>query len=69
MPNRIGLTPDRHLSSMTENWVLRGGERFPTGSFYLVSGGAGAPLDKNGFNHYLVVSVDGNRISVELVKL
>lgn len=37
--------------------------------FYLVSGGAGAPLDKGAFNNYLVVTVDGNKIQVQMVKL
>lgn len=38
---------------------------------YLVSGGAGAPLNvgKWGFHHYLIFKVDGTRVSVELVKL
>ncbi len=38
---------------------------------YLVSGGAGAPLSKgpNGFHHYMVFTVDGAKISVELIKL
>jgi 3',5'-cyclic AMP phosphodiesterase CpdA len=35
--------------------------------YYLVSGGAGAPLKKNGFNHYLIFTVDGNKVSVEVV--
>jgi hypothetical protein len=38
---------------------------------YLVSGGAGAPLNEGkwGFHHYLVFHVDGDAVSVELVKL
>jgi len=38
---------------------------------YLVSGGAGAPLNEGkwGFYHYLVFTVDGVRVSVKLVKL
>jgi hypothetical protein len=38
---------------------------------YLVSGGAGAPLNdgKWGFHHYLVFSVDGDEVTVRLVKL
>ncbi len=37
--------------------------------YYLISGGAGAPLDDGGFYHYLVVTVDGNNIQVEMVRL
>jgi len=40
--------------------------------FYLVSGGAGAPLKKNNpgaFHHYLVITVDGNTVTPELKKL
>lgn len=38
---------------------------------YLVSGGAGAPLNdgKWGFHHYLVFTVEGDSVSVKLVKL
>jgi len=38
---------------------------------YLVTGGAGAPLESGsgGFNHYLVFKVKGARIEVSLVKL
>ncbi len=38
---------------------------------YLVSGGAGAPLNdgKWGFHHYLIFEVDGSNVSVKLVKL
>jgi hypothetical protein len=38
---------------------------------YLVSGGAGAPLNdgKWGFHHYLVFTVDGANVSAKLVKL
>jgi hypothetical protein len=36
--------------------------------YYLVSGGAGAPA-KTPFHNYLVVSVDGNNITVRMVKL
>ena len=38
---------------------------------YLVSGGAGAPLNEGkwGFFHYLVFTVDGDAVSVKLVKL
>jgi 3',5'-cyclic AMP phosphodiesterase CpdA len=40
---------------------------------YLVSGGAGAPLEgtpeNGGFHHYLVFQVNGNRIRVRLVKV
>lgn len=38
---------------------------------YLVSGGAGAPLHAGrwGFHHYLVFTVDGDRVSVELIRL
>jgi hypothetical protein len=38
---------------------------------YLVSGGAGAPLNEGkwGFHHYLVFHVDGDAVSVELVRL
>ena len=37
----------------------------------LVSGGAGAPLNEGkwGFYHYLIFTVDGDRVSVKLVKL
>lgn len=41
-------------------------------TLFLVSGGAGAPLwgDPNwAFHHYLVFTVDGDQVSVELVKL
>jgi hypothetical protein len=34
--------------------------------FYLVSGGAGAPLHKNGFYHYLIFTVDKDTVSVQL---
>jgi len=39
--------------------------------YYLVSGGAGAPLKNlpGGFYHYLVFQVDGNNISPALVKV
>jgi hypothetical protein len=41
--------------------------------FYLVSGGAGAPLEgtakTGGFYHYLVFQVDGNQVQARLVKL
>ena len=37
--------------------------------YYLVSGGAGAPLDKDGFHNYLVVNVKDSFISVKMVKL
>jgi hypothetical protein len=39
--------------------------------FYLVSGGAGAPLKKNdgGFYHYLIFTVDHDKVSVTLVRL
>jgi hypothetical protein len=38
---------------------------------YLVSGGAGAPLNEGkwGFHHYLVFKVDGDSVSVQLIKL
>lgn len=38
---------------------------------YLVSGGAGAPLNRGkwGFHHYLIFQVNGDRVSVHLVKL
>ena len=38
---------------------------------YLISGGAGAPLNtgKWGFHHYLIFKVSGDRVSVELVRL
>jgi hypothetical protein len=35
--------------------------------YYLVSGGAGAPLKKKGFYHYLIFTVDGNKVSVQVV--
>jgi 3',5'-cyclic AMP phosphodiesterase CpdA len=34
--------------------------------FYLVSGGAGAPLHKKGFYHYLVFTVDHATVSVQV---
>ena len=39
--------------------------------FYLVSGGAGAPLkgNKGGFFHYLIFTVDKDKVSVKLVPL
>jgi 3',5'-cyclic AMP phosphodiesterase CpdA len=37
--------------------------------YYLISGGAGAPLAKGGSHNYLVVSVDGNSIKVRMVEL
>lgn len=37
--------------------------------YYLVSGGAGAPLKKKGFYHYLIFTVDGNNVSVQVVPL
>jgi calcineurin-like phosphoesterase family protein len=33
---------------------------------YLVSGGAGAPLKKKGFYHYLVFTIDGPTVTVQL---
>jgi len=36
--------------------------------YYLVSGGAGAPLKKKGFYHYLIFTVDGNKVSVQLIR-
>jgi len=38
---------------------------------HLVSGGAGAPLNKGkwGFHHYLVFNVDGDTVSVKLIRL
>lgn len=36
---------------------------------YLISGGAGAPLDKGGFHNYLVFSVDGHKVTAEMIKL
>ena len=39
------------------------------GPSYLVSGGAGAPLEKGAFHNYLVVRVKGPHIDVEMVKL
>lgn len=41
------------------------------GPRYLVTGGAGAPLQSNdhGFHHYLIVSVDGDNVTIQLVKL
>lgn len=35
--------------------------------YYLVSGGAGAPLSQGGVYNYLVVSVDGNNITAKMV--
>jgi hypothetical protein len=35
--------------------------------YYLVSGGAGAPLKSKGFYHYLIFTVDGSKVSVEVV--
>ncbi len=35
--------------------------------YYLISGGAGAPLAKGGAYNYLVVSVDGSKIKVKMV--
>ena len=42
-----------------------------SGPRYLVTGGAGAPLQSNdhGFFHYFIVTVDGARITIQLVKL
>jgi len=42
-----------------------------TGPRYLVTGGAGAPLQSNdhGFFHYFIVSVNGGDVSVSMVKL
>jgi hypothetical protein len=42
-----------------------------TGPRYLVTGGAGAPLLSNdhGFYHYLVVTVDGATVTIQLAKL
>jgi hypothetical protein len=39
------------------------------GPRYLVTGGAGAPLQSNahGFHHYLIVTVDGGSVSIQLV--
>ncbi len=39
------------------------------GPRYLVTGGAGAPLQKNdhGFHHYLIVTVDGDNITIQMV--
>ena len=37
--------------------------------YYLISGGAGAPLDKHGFHNYLVVNVKGSFVDVQLVRL
>ena len=37
--------------------------------YYLVSGGAGAPLEKGGFHNYLVVNVKGSFVEVQLVRL
>ena len=34
--------------------------------YYLVSGGAGAPLKKGGFFHYLIFTVDKAKVSVQL---
>lgn len=34
--------------------------------YYLVSGGAGAPLKSKGFYHYLIFTVDGDKVSVEV---
>ncbi len=43
------------------------------GIFYVITGGGGAPIyDKEeygGFNHYIVVSVDGEKVSAEVVDL
>jgi 3',5'-cyclic AMP phosphodiesterase CpdA len=39
------------------------------GPYYLVSGGAGAPLDKGGFHNYLVVAVKKHHVDVTMVKL
>ncbi len=39
---------------------------------YVVTGGAGAPLEKNqpgDFNHYLVINVRGKRVLTELIEL
>ena len=36
---------------------------------YLVSGGAGAPLDKGGFHNYLVFRVDGDKVHAEMKML
>jgi 3',5'-cyclic AMP phosphodiesterase CpdA len=35
--------------------------------YYLVSGGAGAPLKSKGFYHYLIFKVDGDKVSVQVV--
>jgi Calcineurin-like phosphoesterase len=42
-----------------------------TPPFYLISGGAGAPLTQGvgGFYNYLLVTVDGNSVSVQLIQL
>ncbi|HEY6763902.1 MAG TPA: metallophosphoesterase [Candidatus Sulfotelmatobacter sp.] len=37
--------------------------------YYLVSGGAGAPLKKKGFYHYLVFTVNADKVSVQVVPL
>jgi hypothetical protein len=37
--------------------------------FYLISGGAGAPLDKGGFYNYLVFQVDGVNITAAMKQL
>jgi Calcineurin-like phosphoesterase len=41
--------------------------------FYLVSGGAGGPLEgtpeNGGFHHYLIFRVDGNQVQARLIKL
>ncbi len=36
---------------------------------YVITGGAGAPLIKDGFNHFIKVSINGNKINYEIEKI
>lgn len=37
--------------------------------YYLVTGGAGAPLDSGGFYNYLIFKIDGDKVRVKVVAL
>jgi hypothetical protein len=54
-PEKFGPPPDRTDPSQPP--------------YYLVSGGAGAPLKKKGFYHYLIFTVDGAKVSVQVMPL
>jgi len=36
---------------------------------YIITGGAGAPLKKNGFYHYIKVIVNGNKVEYKVIKI